>query len=244
MNKRIMDRCWPLQMPATAKAVLIALASEANEEGMCIPSLSVLITKTCFERSAIIDAVKLLEARGALQAERFKGKPTIFTMQPHRYEDSDPFSPNDDGSESSRPEPLVKKKRIPPGTTLAGTSSGFQRFWGAYPNGGRKVGLAKCWEAWTRRNLEPLADEIEAHVRAMSCCHKWRNGYEPLTMTYLNGSMWNDPIPAAGPRNEASAYLEETMYGTGNSQATGHDADALRRGVPAQVAGLQPTRNG
>lgn len=231
-------------MPATAKAVLIALAAEANEEGVCVPSLSVLMTKTCFERTAVIEAVKFLEARGALLAERFPGKPTIFTMQPHRFEESDPFGNPSDGQVTDPLNVPVKKKRIPPGVTLAVTSEGFKRFWNAYPNTGRKTALAKCWTEWQRRGLESLAGEIEAHVRAMSGCLKWRNGYEPLAMTYLNGSCWNDPIPATGPRNEARAYFEETMNGTRNPKIAGHDADALRRGVPAQVAGLQPPRNG
>lgn len=238
-----MDRCWPLQMQPTAKSVLIALADLADEQGVCVPALSVLMSKTCFERTAVIEAVKFLESRSALLAERFPGKPTIFTMQPHKFEQSDPFSGPSDGPETKPLAVPVKKRRIPPGVTLAVTSDGFKRFWNAYPNGGRKVGLAKCWEVWKRRELESLSDQIEAHVRAMAQCLKWRNGYEPLTMTYLNGSMWNDPIPAAGPRNEARAYFEETLYGTGSPQANCHDADALRGGVPAKVARLFSPRN-
>lgn len=239
-----MDKCWPLQMQPTAKSVLMALADEADEKGVCVPALSVLMTKTCFERTAVIEAVKWLESRQALLAERFAGKPTWFTIQPTEFVEVDAFSGPEDGAATQPSNVPVKKGRIPPGVTIHSTSAGFRRFWAAYPNGGRKTALAKCWALWQREKLEPLTDEIERHVLAMAQCQKWKTGYEPLTMTYLNGSCWNDPIPQTGPRNEARAYLEATLDGTSYAKTSSNDADALRRGIPAQVARLHAPRNG
>ncbi len=241
-----MDRCWPLQMQPTAKAVLIALADEADEQGVCVPTLSVLRMKTCFERTAVIDAVRWLEGRGAILGERSEGKPTRFTVQPQAFVEEDEFAPTSTPPVpvTSPPDVPVKKRRSPPGVTIDATSEGFQRFWRAYPNTSRKISLANSWRLWQQKGCEAMADHIERHVLAMKESRKWKEGYEPATTTYLNQSRWNDPIPQAGLRNEARSYFEETLRGAGGSQATGHDADALRRGVPPEVARLLPQRNG
>jgi hypothetical protein len=121
------------------------------------------------------------------------------------------------------------------GASAADPPPGFERFWSAYPNTGRKVGKGKCMQTWRAKKLEPEAEAIVAHVTAMRDTEQWRSGYEPAPTTYLSQERWRDPVPRAGPRNEARAYFEATLSGdddgTGNTQIAGGHAVALRRGV-------------
>lgn len=80
-----MAACWPLQMPPTPKAVLISLADNANDDGHCWPSLSKICERTCFGRSAVIEAIKWLEANGALTADRSDRYHTTYTVTPNAY---------------------------------------------------------------------------------------------------------------------------------------------------------------
>lgn len=85
MSNKIMDLCWPLKMPPTAKAVLVSLADNAKDTGECWPSISKISERTCFGRTAVIDAVAWLESAGALTADRSNGRHTSYMVTPENY---------------------------------------------------------------------------------------------------------------------------------------------------------------
>lgn len=80
MSTRIMALCWPLKMPPTAKAVLISLADNANDSGYCWPSLDSICERTCFGRTAVIEAIKWLEEAGFVVANRANGRHTTYMV--------------------------------------------------------------------------------------------------------------------------------------------------------------------
>jgi hypothetical protein len=80
-----MGLCWPLQMPPTPKAVLISLADNANDQGFCWPSLTTICERTCFGRSAVIEAIKWLEQNDAVKADRSNRYRTTYTVTPKGY---------------------------------------------------------------------------------------------------------------------------------------------------------------
>lgn len=82
MSTRIMALCWPLQMPPTAKAVLISLADNANDSGYCWPSIETICERTCFSRRAVIDAIHWLEAEKYVTADRSNGRKTAYWVTP------------------------------------------------------------------------------------------------------------------------------------------------------------------
>lgn len=85
MSTRIMSLCWPLQMRPPAKAVLVSLADMANDEGYCWPTIERLCERTCFGRTAVIDAIAWLEARGAVRASRSNGRKTTYWVEPAKF---------------------------------------------------------------------------------------------------------------------------------------------------------------
>jgi hypothetical protein len=105
----VMAACWPLQMPPSAKAVLISLADNANDDGYCYPSIPYICDRTCLGRTAVIDAIKWLEAHGALIADRSSGRHTTYTVTPKAYR-------NQSASRTSPPSEPVRQtdKTSPP----------------------------------------------------------------------------------------------------------------------------------
>ena len=85
MSTRIMALCWPLQMRPPAKAVLVSLADMANDEGYCWPTIERLCQRTCFGRTAVIEAIAWLEQCGALRAGRSNGRKTVYWVQPAQF---------------------------------------------------------------------------------------------------------------------------------------------------------------
>lgn len=70
MSIHILNLVWPLQLPPPAKVVALAMADYANDTGYCYPSLSGLCERTCYGRTAVIAAIKALEALGVVTADR------------------------------------------------------------------------------------------------------------------------------------------------------------------------------
>lgn len=70
MSNAMSTACRPLQMPPTAKAVLMAMADFADDQGHCWPSIAGLCEYTCFGKSAVIEAIKALEKIGVVIADR------------------------------------------------------------------------------------------------------------------------------------------------------------------------------
>lgn len=76
-------------MPPPAKAVLISLADMANDEGYCWPSIERLCERTCFGRTAVIDAIYWLETHAVLKAHRTNGRKTTYTVTPESFSEEE-----------------------------------------------------------------------------------------------------------------------------------------------------------
>ena len=82
MSTIIMSACWPLQMPMTAKAVLMSLADNANDHGECWPSQPYIAMRTCMSDRSVRNAIKWLEGAGYLVVDRSNGRHTRYTVCP------------------------------------------------------------------------------------------------------------------------------------------------------------------
>ena len=62
MSTMIMASCWQLQgMSASQKAVLISLADQANDDGVCWPAVGTIAARTCLSERAVREASKLAQ---------------------------------------------------------------------------------------------------------------------------------------------------------------------------------------
>lgn len=85
MSIELVRACWPLQMPATAKSVLIAIADFADEVGHCWPSITKLCEHTCICRRSVISAIGWLESAKAITADRSNGRHTSYRVTPETF---------------------------------------------------------------------------------------------------------------------------------------------------------------
>ncbi len=86
MSTVIMSACWPLQgMSATQKAVLISLADNANDEGVCWPSVPKIAVRTCLSDRAVQAAIKWLCESNMLSVRSRNGRSTVYTITPEAY---------------------------------------------------------------------------------------------------------------------------------------------------------------
>lgn len=79
----MMDLCRPLQVPPSAKAVLMVLAYMHHDDGDLYPSLTYLEESTCLSRGSVVDAVKTLEACGVVACNRANRMRTLYRVLPH-----------------------------------------------------------------------------------------------------------------------------------------------------------------
>lgn len=81
-----MSACWPLQgMSGPQKAVLISLADNANDEGVCWPSVARISERTCLAERTVQTAIKWLGQVGLLSVRERMGRSTMYTLTPAAY---------------------------------------------------------------------------------------------------------------------------------------------------------------
>lgn len=86
MSTIIMSQCWPLQgMSPAQKAVLISLADNANDQGVCWPSVESIAVRTCLSERSVQNAIKWLTDAGALQVQKRQGRSTVYTVTPAAF---------------------------------------------------------------------------------------------------------------------------------------------------------------
>ena len=86
MSTILMAQCWPLQkMSAAQKAVLISLADQANDEGVCWPGVKTISMRTCLSERAVQEALSWLQAVGLVFREYREHASTYYTIRPAAY---------------------------------------------------------------------------------------------------------------------------------------------------------------
>lgn len=86
MSTIIMSQCWPLEgMSIAQKAVLISLADNANDQGVCWPSIPTIAKRVCASERAVQNAIKWLEAAKVVTANRSNGRHTSYSVTPAAY---------------------------------------------------------------------------------------------------------------------------------------------------------------
>ena len=86
MSTVIMSACWPLEgMSIPQKAVLISLADNANDYGVCWPSIPTIARRVCGSERAVQNAIRWLEQAGAVTADRSNGRHTSYMITPETY---------------------------------------------------------------------------------------------------------------------------------------------------------------
>lgn len=86
MSTIIMAACWPLQqMSAAQKAVLISLADQANDDGVCWPGIKTIAKRTCLSERAVQEAIAWLQTVGLVYRDYRLNTSTSYTITPSKF---------------------------------------------------------------------------------------------------------------------------------------------------------------
>lgn len=87
MSTIIMSQCWPLQgLSVTQKAVLISLADQANDDGVCWPAVGTIAARCCMSARAVRTAMDHLETVGLLTRDRRFNSSTVYKVTPANFD--------------------------------------------------------------------------------------------------------------------------------------------------------------
>lgn len=81
MSNTITIACRPLRLSPAQKSVLMCLADYCHDDGKDWHSIAAITAWTCHGRRTVIDALKVLEARGLIVVERTSGKLSTTHLQ-------------------------------------------------------------------------------------------------------------------------------------------------------------------
>ena len=191
-------------VPPTTKLVLLKLADNANDEGLCWPAQSTLSRHTGLARETVNRHVKKLEQLGILKIRR-RSKEGVSLPNHYLLNLRGVVTENHRGSDSESHGVVTEDHTEPSGSTVSKPNGQtapdrFREFWEAYP---KKRDRKKARDAWKRKRLDSRADQIIADVkRRVRNDDQWLKGYVPHATTYINGERWEDEInsgPGSGP---------------------------------------------
>ena len=108
MSTIIMTACWPLQgMSPAQKAVLVSLADNANDDGVCWPSVARIAERTCLSERAVRNALRWLEEAKALVANQRAGRSTWYVVSPNLYDPGSKCPPAPDAAQPRQDMPTT-----------------------------------------------------------------------------------------------------------------------------------------
>lgn len=85
MSIRLMTEAWKADMPSGRKMVLLALCDNANDQGECYPSISMLAEKCSMSERSVFNHIADLEKCGAVARQSRTGRSTVYTIDPCKF---------------------------------------------------------------------------------------------------------------------------------------------------------------
>lgn len=112
-----MSVVWEMELKPAEKLVLLALADNANDEGVCWPSIRTICRKSCLGESTVHRAIGKLKELGMLYVNGNDGHSNNFNVLPGRIEGVSIWHPPVTPPLTVTPPPV--SPRHPRGVTLA-----------------------------------------------------------------------------------------------------------------------------
>jgi hypothetical protein len=174
MSTIIMSQCWSIKgMSAPQKSVLISLADNANDEGVCWPSVGKIAMRTCLSERAVRNALRFLEAEGFLTSSQRYGRSTWYTVTPAPHAPGTSCPPAPDAAPprhlvpptpAPRAPRTVKEPSIEPSVVVAAAA--------ATPDAADKIPYEQILELYNQilggklARCLGLSDKHRKHIRA------------------------------------------------------------------------------
>lgn len=193
MSVRASAWAWEQKIPSTAKFVLVALADNADDDGVCWPGQKFVADKTSFGRQTVNKTIAALENLKLIAVvRRFDalGRPRASIYRLCMKEGGNVA--DDDRDSRLKRQGYVADDDIEPSDRSVSRTIliAFDEFYTAYPH---KQARPDAFKAWRQLNPSPnLALEITADVKV-----RFKDkevGFIPYPATYLRKRRWEDPF--------------------------------------------------
>ncbi|MBR0651995.1 helix-turn-helix domain-containing protein [Roseomonas terrae] len=238
--------CRPIAVTPTEKALLWALADQADDGGKAWPSIAGLVEATCLSERSVQNAIKGLRLRHLLTTEPGGGRYRTTTYRLHLGAPETPQEvpgkahdvrglPEDKTPQVVQETPQVvhpnpQNPQNPQGTLTLNEpelprGDAFSDWWESYP---KKVGKDDAARAYDRAKKRGATD---GELAAGLARQRWpsERRYIPNPTTWLNGGRWKDDPDAAAPPerlrsgrvNRLDALAAELLAERGASTSTG-----------------------
>lgn len=164
MSTIIASRCWRLRLPAAPKFVLISLADQANDHGVCWPSVNTLADRTCYSVRTVQNALRWLQDQGLLDVEIGAMRANRYTLRLDRYNqaapvqafDPAPAAPLHDVHPPQELHPNPRRSCTPPPQELHPNRNRTNTNTSPLPPDGGSPGLDKVQTSRQRRGKDLL----------------------------------------------------------------------------------------
>ena len=94
MSIIFLNNFWMVKgISPTQKLVLISLGDQANDDGICWPSVATIQKRTCLSERAVRNAIKKLEELGYLHRSHRLNQPTFYTLYLQAVDPPAPYAP-------------------------------------------------------------------------------------------------------------------------------------------------------
>jgi len=110
MSNRLLNAAFKTQLPNREKFVLVALCDQADDEGMCFPSVPLLAARCSMSLRSVQGALRALEALGVLKRDFRQGRSTVYRIvsgllvhAPAGSADTQPLPPAEAAPEPRKP---------------------------------------------------------------------------------------------------------------------------------------------
>lgn len=212
MSYKILSPAWEAHLPTPQKFLLVSLADQANDEGVCWPSIASLTKRTGLQERTVYKHLSELESLGHITRIPRDGRSTVYrvhpctTCTPVKDDTPAPHAPPPLHHVHPTPAPrapiTVIEPKEQPNTIKpsAAVAAAFVEFWKIWP---KRVGKAQAEKAWYK--IKPGAElqaEIRSAVMRQLASAGWqRDGgqFIPHPATWLNGRRWEDETVDAVP---------------------------------------------
>lgn len=200
-----MTAVWEIDLPASDKLVLLALADCANDEGGCWPSMATLVKKCSKGERTVQASIKSLVDGGHITREERPGKGCFYTVHPRN---------NCAPAKSAPPQKLTKtpaKSADKPSRTtiIKNTKRALPIDWKPEPFGPD----SKCKaivDGWTKQELETTIEHFCAHHRGQG---KLFLDWQEVWKTWvLNSRRFAKPEPRR-PANDGNGSFMAHLSG-------------------------------
>ena len=253
-----MTTVWAMDIPATDKMVLLALADAANDDGVTWIAVQSkragrldLLQKCSLSERAIQGAIRRLCDAGHLSRDERVGRGVIYRVTPAAGAPPQQMRPAADAGTPAADagKPFTNRNNPPEAKASSGSRArkprpepeGFAEFWSAYPV---KKGRLKAVEAYRRAigivgGHDPPGQLVAAVERAKASDAQWARGFVPHPTTWLNAGGWLDePQTDDRPDNRfQTAQPDARRANTESRRNAWADVVAERHGEPAGADG-------